>query len=128
MKKGITPIISIIVLLLITVALAATAYTYLSSYMGTYTEKSFLALTGNNPRCINHNITIRIKNMGATDLTSADFIEKTITNSTDTYTLNVPTIKPKEIGILHYKNDALSGSYTITLTTSAGTQTFSVVC
>jgi flagellin-like protein len=41
MRKGITPIIAIIVLLLITVALAGTAWTYLSSYMTGLTGNSY---------------------------------------------------------------------------------------
>ncbi|MBN1896530.1 MAG: hypothetical protein JW789_02270 [Candidatus Aenigmarchaeota archaeon] len=41
MKKGITPIIAIIVLLLITVALAGAAWTYLSGYMTGLTGKSY---------------------------------------------------------------------------------------
>ena len=41
MRKGITPIIAIIVLLLITVALAGTAWTYLSGYMNTLTGYSY---------------------------------------------------------------------------------------
>jgi flagellin-like protein len=38
MKKGITPIIAIIILLLITIGLAATAWTYLSGFLVTYTK------------------------------------------------------------------------------------------
>ena len=41
MRKGITPIIAIIVLLLITVALAGAAWTYLSGYMTGLTGKSY---------------------------------------------------------------------------------------
>ncbi len=40
-RKGITPIIAIIVLLLITVALAGAAWTYLSTYMTGLTGQSF---------------------------------------------------------------------------------------
>ncbi len=40
MRKGITPIIAIIVLLLITVALAGAAWTYLSTYMDVLTGQS----------------------------------------------------------------------------------------
>jgi flagellin-like protein len=40
MRKGITPIIAIIVLLLITVALAGAAWTYLSTYMSGLTGQS----------------------------------------------------------------------------------------
>ena len=54
MRKGITPIIAIIVLLLITVALAGTAYTYLMGYMGGLTGKSVevkdsFCVAGNRP-------------------------------------------------------------------------------
>jgi len=38
MKKGITPIIAIIILLLITIGLAATAWTYLSGFLAGYTK------------------------------------------------------------------------------------------
>ncbi|NIO22451.1 MAG: hypothetical protein GTN38_00305 [Candidatus Aenigmarchaeota archaeon] len=38
MRKGITPIIAIIILLLITIGLAATAWTYLSGFLITYTK------------------------------------------------------------------------------------------
>lgn len=40
MRKGITPIISIIILLLITIGLAASAYTFMSGYFGTMTGTS----------------------------------------------------------------------------------------
>lgn len=46
MKKGITPIISIIILLLITVALAGVAWTYLSGWLSLQTEKSFIIPAG----------------------------------------------------------------------------------
>ncbi len=39
-RKGITPVIAIIVLLLITVALSTAAWSYLSGYMGTLTSRS----------------------------------------------------------------------------------------
>ncbi len=43
MRKGITPIISIIILLLITIGLAASAYTFMSGYFGTMTGTSIQA-------------------------------------------------------------------------------------
>jgi flagellin-like protein len=53
MMKGITPIIAIIVLLLITVALAGVAWTYLQGYIGGLTSKSievtdYFCLTSND--------------------------------------------------------------------------------
>ncbi len=42
--KGITPIVSIIILLLITIGLAASAYTFLSGFMGGYTKGSVMVI------------------------------------------------------------------------------------
>lgn len=66
MRKGITPIIAIIVLLLITVALAGTAWTYLSSYM--------TGLTGNSYEVsdyfctVNEDIIVIVQNFGTLPL------------------------------------------------------------
>jgi len=61
MRKGITPIISIIILLLITVGLAASAWTYMSNYMTSLTSKVIEMPTqkcvgGENVMAIVHNI------------------------------------------------------------------------
>jgi len=60
-KKGITPIISIIILLLITVGLAASAWTYMSNYMTTLTAKAIeiptqQCIEGEKAMAIVHNI------------------------------------------------------------------------
>jgi len=61
MKKGITPIIAIIILLLITIGLAATAWTYLSGFLGTYTK----SLTLVDSYCIGGiNSTVTMRNSG----------------------------------------------------------------
>jgi len=61
MKKGITPIIAIIILLLITIGLAATAWTYLSGFLGTYTK----SLTLVDSYCIaGINSTVIMRNSG----------------------------------------------------------------
>jgi len=46
MKKGITPIIAVIILLLITVALAGMAWAFLQGYFGTLTTKNIIAAGG----------------------------------------------------------------------------------
>ena len=127
MRKGITPIIATIVLLLITVALAGAAYTFLSSYMGTYTEKSFILIPG-SLNCANKNISMIIKNMGTTDLTGTDFLQKTANNGTS-YTLTIPTIASLQTGTLYtYCTNGCTGAYTIRLGTTAGIQSFSITC
>lgn len=70
MRKGITPIIAIIVLLLITVALAGAAWTYLSTYMTELTGQSvevmdFFCVSGNTA-------VILVRNAGTTDVLVAD--------------------------------------------------------
>ncbi|MBI4173170.1 MAG: hypothetical protein HY519_00450, partial [Candidatus Aenigmarchaeota archaeon] len=44
--KGITPVIATIALLFITVALVASAYTYLSDYLNVYTSQNFVIPPG----------------------------------------------------------------------------------
>lgn len=69
--KGITPIISIIVLLLITVSLAGAAYVFLGGYMTAYTGK---AIQVSNPGlCIAGTTAfITVTNMGTQPITGLD--------------------------------------------------------
>ena len=63
MRKGITPIIAIIVLLLITIALAGAAWTFLNTYVGGSIGKDFsVPLTGT---CVGGTTAvIKVTNMG----------------------------------------------------------------
>jgi flagellin-like protein len=64
--KGITPIISIIILLLITVGLAAAAWTYMGNYFTSITAKTVEIPT---QKCINGNdVMIVVHNMGTEDV------------------------------------------------------------
>lgn len=70
MRKGITPIIAIIVLLLITVALAGSAWSYLSTYMTGLTSQSielrdYFCVGGNDAVII-------IANTGTTNFSTSD--------------------------------------------------------
>jgi len=70
MRKGITPIIAIIVLLLITVALAGAAWTYLNTYMSGLTGQS---VEVRDYFCTNHDTaTIIIANTGTQSISSDD--------------------------------------------------------
>lgn len=68
MQKGITPIISIIILLLITIALAGAAYTYLSTYFTGTTAK---AIQIADSFCSGTTATIRLQNVGTQPITIA---------------------------------------------------------
>lgn len=62
MKKGITPIISVIILLLITVGLAAAAWTYMGNFFSSITAKTIEVPT---QKCINGvDVMAIIHNMG----------------------------------------------------------------
>jgi flagellin-like protein len=62
MKKGITPIIAIIVLLLITIALAGAAWTYMSTYFTTLTAKNMQMV---DSYCTGTNAIVVLKNIGS---------------------------------------------------------------
>lgn len=62
-KKGLTPIISIILLLLITVALAGAAYTFLQGYLSSQVKKTFTVPDG-GAYCISEKITVYVTNTG----------------------------------------------------------------
>lgn len=63
MRKGLTPIISIIILLLITISLAGTAWTFLSGVFFSQISKSFIIPTG-GAYCSSGRIIIYIINTG----------------------------------------------------------------
>ena len=66
--KGITPIISIIILLLITVGLAAAAWTYMGNYFSSITAKTIEIPT---QKCINgKDVMVVVHNMGTQNVST----------------------------------------------------------
>ena len=135
MRKGITPIISIIVLLLITVALAGVAWTYLSGYMETYTKGAFTITTG-GVYCSTDGIHVLVNNPTTSPILESDFITKTATGDTGTHTLDLQVngadatqIDAKGHGdFVTNCGGTCSGSYTIDIGTTASIQHLSVSC
>jgi flagellin-like protein len=73
-KKGITPVIAIIILLFITIALAGATWTYLQSFLLGYTGKTF-EVPQNAAYCANGILKVYVRNSGTLDLVSpSDFI------------------------------------------------------
>lgn len=62
-RRGITPIIAIIILLLITVALGGTAWTYMSGMVDIYTQNS-IEISQSNAFCNNNVVNVLVRNMG----------------------------------------------------------------
>ena len=78
MKKGVTPIIAIIILLLITVALAGAAWTYLQAYMSALIGKS---IEVTDAFCINGDTAVvLLRNSGTQSFAPND--EITVINAT----------------------------------------------
>ncbi len=77
MRKAITPIISIIVLLLITVSLAGVAYVYLFGFLGTRIDKTF-SVPPSGIICTDvggtNEIIVVVTNTGTSTLTDDDFV------------------------------------------------------
>ena len=129
--KGITPIISTIVLLLITVALAGSAWTYMSGFMGTYTEKSFTIPTGGAYCDAGGTVHVRIVNTGTTTIAATDWISSTVAYNTNSSTIafTTTTVSPRATAEFTTADIGDPGvSYTITIGTVAGVQRIPVVC
>ena len=68
MKKGITPIIAVIILLLITVALAGMAWVFLSNYFSGLTSKNIQLI---DYSCVGNNARVVVKNAGTSTISLA---------------------------------------------------------
>jgi flagellin-like protein len=129
MKKGITPIISIIILLLITIALAGVAYTFLMGQLYTRIGGTFDVPTG-GAFCTNGLITVQVSNTGTADISSHptnpaanDFITAQVDGVSVIQYLETTTIPPGQGGtILRNYNcttSCASGPHTVDLGTES---------
>ena len=138
MKKGITPIISIIVLLLITVALAGVAWTYLSNYLNTQIASSFTIVPG-SPTCVDvggdNQITVVVQNTGTTSLGKASFVQAQV-DGTDVSGDLSGSVQTKSAGPILSGYDCgntgaggcAPGSHTVILSTASGAVEREVIC
>lgn len=137
MKKGITPIISIIILLLITIALAGVAYTFLMGQMYTRISGSFDIPSG-GAYCTNGLITVQVVNTGSATLIAdpvllnSDFILVQINGLDFTSDVNAISIAPGEGGILlsghNCGGNCLVGANTIDISTQQAAIHETVYC
>ena len=129
MRKGITPIISIIVLLLITVALAGVAWTYLSGFLGT--QMQTLTIPPNGAYCTGTAIKVVITNTGTeklVSLTTAEVSgENTIASPDGGLDIN---LEPKASKTLTFScgGSCTSGTSTVHIGTSGAVQSVPVTC
>ncbi len=136
MRKATTPIISIIILLLITVALAGAAFTFIQSYLFTYTCSNFSMDDGMVVFCMSTGtenvISAQVTNTEQQSLSNADFSVVQIDGVNTTASLSAP-LQPGEAGILIEADDCggsgcTSGAHTVSVGTAAGVTTVNVHC
>jgi len=133
MKKGITPIIAVIILLLITMALAVTAWMFLSGFLGTLTSKSFTMLdsvgcaTGG---VITVYITPNTENIDPQEDVGMCLLAGADCSSMGTVDYAPGIIQPQNPGkLLTITNPDLAGdTYTIQIGMGSFTQTATVTC
>ena len=123
MKKGITPIISIIVLLVITIALAGAAWSFLQGYLFSQIQKTFTVTQG-AAYCTNGVITVQVLNTGQSQLTTGDFgiVSYDGTDLVGTASVRSVTIPAGEARTLISHNcggSCPSGSHTLDIGTSS---------
>ncbi len=129
--KGITPIISIIILLLITIAMAATAYSYLSGYLFGQIGGSFSIPTG-GAFCSGGTITVIVRNDAQdSNLTASELTIVEIDGAT-VDTAGFVELAPGQSGKLIDDDDSgagySSGNHQIVLGTSSNVIRQTVYC
>jgi flagellin-like protein len=147
MRKGITPIISVIILLLITVALAGAAWSYMNGIFTSQTSKSF-SVNPNPQMCdIMGNFNIYVHNTGTSAIRAGwqsnggDWIDaKAQSSGGRVIWLTGPTIPVgstvtiNQQPVLNESNETVSpkgdrgDTYYITLVTSSTTYTGTTTC
>jgi len=122
MSRGISTIIAAILLLIITIGLASTAYLFISSFFYTQTSKTIQLLDAS---CTGGNITLVVSNTGTDTITSGDL--KVHINEEDKssfYTDALTPLDPHDTEVDTYKPkdeeglDPYSGSVRIRVTSS----------
>jgi flagellin-like protein len=117
-RKGITPVVSIIILLFITVALLGSAWSYLQGFLMGRISKSFDIPT-NGIYCENGVIKVFIQNTGQGKLTENDFIVHDV-DGVEVPLKNLPLDTGKAALIMEYDcGGACSDYHTINLGTQA---------
>ena len=142
MRKGITPIISTIVLLLITVALAGAAWIYMSGFLNIQMEKSFIIQPGGAYCDVAGFIHVKVVNTGTSAIIPTDDfgVVRAVSGTPGAVTPIIlvasGTIPQKNLG--EYKNISTNStgkpygtsgaSYEVVLSTVSGSQRATFTC
>lgn len=127
--KGISAIIATLLLLVITMGLAVTAYFYINNLVTSRTNKVLNVMSG---YCANGGIVLVLANEGTDSITAND-IRIVLTNSSGTwtqfsFTFNPPLpLAPRATTVATY-GSGLTGTQTLTVVTPSGTSKETVIC
>ena len=122
--KGISAIVATILLLLITVGLAGTAYFYITNLLARSTSKAISVL---NVGCDQGTITIVLANDG-TDTIQDSEIRVLVDNQERSTNFDFGTITVRNTTVASHAGSYTSGSHTLLVTSPSNTARQSVFC
>ena len=129
MNKGISAIIATILLLLITIALAGTAYVFTSGFLEGRTEKAISVLSA---ECIGDDIAVVISNDGLESLSTSELTFIVDSNDRSTNFRNgfsVGTISPHQTAFaIDNATNYGSGVHNLLITSPSNTEQRQVYC
>jgi FlaG/FlaF family flagellin (archaellin) len=121
MSKGISTIIAVILLLIITIALTGTAYMFISNLMGSRMEKVVSLL---DATCNNNVLLLVLRNDGTKTIASADL--KIIVNNVDR-TSCYPNLVPINAGTSIASSNTTTAGCPVTMGSLSGSTSLLVV-
>ena len=127
MSRGISTIIAAILLLIITIGLASTAYLFITGFLYSQTSKTIQVLTAD---CTNKNITLVVSNQG-TDRIEDGEIKVYVNNEDKTSVFtDLDPVDPHKTKVHTWDPGAAaySGSVTILITSPSNSQTLTIWC
>lgn len=128
MGKGISAVIATILLLLITVALAGTAYMYISGMLTGKIAKVVSILDASCSGTDPFDITLVLSNDGTEDIVSDDMTILVNNDPTDfTYTPDLP-LTPRKTTVANSTVTGISGANTVLVVTPSGSEKVTVYC
>ena len=102
MRKAITPVISIIILLLITISLAGMGWTYMSGYYEAMTSKTIKLVEGSA-----RGNEVMILNIGTSEITGDDITVLTEGKDAGILDMSPATVEPKKSARIIFRPGAL---------------------
>ncbi|OGI14949.1 hypothetical protein A3K63_02895 [Candidatus Micrarchaeota archaeon RBG_16_49_10] len=128
MSKGISAIIATILLLLITIALAGTAYVFIS---GMLAARTTYTIDIESPECIKtgaiYNVTFALRNDGTESVTTSSIVVRDgVTTLNMAY--GTATLTAKTVTTATSTSTLTAGSHKVSVTGQSNSESFTVYC